>query len=308
MKKTVCLYYHHINGIGGVEIAILNLIEKLKDHYNIIVAHSYNNSDIDMLWRMAKHATIVNILHKETEADVVIYCSLYCQKGRIKANKELRWLHGCIDDMNAKLPEEPYISDYIAVGEVCKEQLDKRISKPSHLIYNELNANIHQLSKEKVKESPKAKINLVTVSRISPEKGFERMLKISDQLKDYSWTIVGNGYNKEYENKIKGKAPKEWTFVGDKENPFPYIKNADWLVQLSDYEAFGYVMLEAKVLGTPVLTTDYPSAFEMIDKEEYGHIIKKDLSDFDESIFYKEKKFIFEYQTSINQWIELINK
>lgn len=306
MKKTICFYYFHINTIGGVETAILNLIAKLKEHYNIIVAYSYDNSSIDMLLKMSQHAEIVNILHKDIKADIVVYCSLYCQKGRIKAKKELRWVHGCIDDMEVKLPKEPFIENYIAVGTVCKEQLDKQAHKESVLIYNELNPKIIELSKEPI-EVTRSKLNLVTVSRISPEKGFERMLKMSEMLKgiDYNWVIVGNGYNKAYENTIKKKAPKQWQFVGAKDNPFPYIKNADWLVQLSDYEAFGYVMLESKVLGTPVITTDYTSAFEMINKPDYGMIIKKDLSDFDVNSLFSEKKFNFEYKSNINKWLEL---
>lgn len=307
MKKTICFYYHHINTIGGVEIAILNLISILKKDYNIIVAYSYNNSSLDMLVRMSDHAKVVNILNKDVEADIVVYCSLYCQKGRIKANKELRWVHGCIDDMKVKLPNEPYIKDYIAVGEVCKQQLDRHSHKPSHLIYNELNPDIISLSNEKV-NTKKSKLNLVTVSRISKEKGFERMLKVHEKIKhlDYNWVIVGCGYDKGYEKIIREKAPSNWEFVGKKENPFPYIKQADFLIQLSDYEAFGYVMLEAKVLGTPVITTNYPSAYEMIQHGENGYITNKDLTDFDIDWFNSKLLFNFDYQSNINDWIKIL--
>lgn len=303
--KTICWYYHHLNCIGGVETAILNLIKQLKSRYKIIVAHSYNDSSINMLVKMSEHAEVVNILHKSIEVDTVVYCSLYCQKGRIKAKKEIRWVHGCIEDMKVKLPIEPYIKEYIAVGKVCKEQLDKQSYKPSKLIYNELHPDILTLCHNKIKTF-KSKLNLVTVSRISPEKGFERMLKMSEQLTDYKWIIVGNGYNKAYEKKIKDLAPKEWLFVGEQDNPFPYIKQADWLIQLSDYEAFGYVMLESKVIGTPVITTDYPSAYEMIDKPEYGHIIKKDLSDFNINLLNQKKKFKFDYHSNIDEWLKIL--
>lgn len=307
MKKTICFYYHHINTIGGVEIAILNLTRILKETYDIYIAYSYDGSSFEMIKRMSENAKMINILYKDIEVDTVVYCSLYCQKGRIKANKELRWVHGCIDDMKVKLPNEPHIQDYIAVGEVCKSQLDKHSHKPSHVIYNELHPEIISLSNKEI-SIDKSKINLVTVSRISREKGFERMLKMSERLQgiDYTWTIVGNGYDKVYENIIKEKAPKEWKFVGHTDNPFPYIKQADILIQLSDYEAFGYVMLESKVLGTPIITTDYPSAYEMINKPEYGHIIKKDLSNFETSMLFIEKKFNFTYESNINQWFKLL--
>ena len=150
-------------------------------------------------------------------------------------------------------------------------------------------------------------LKLVTVSRISREKGFERMLKISEQLKDidYVWHIVGNGYDTNYQDYIKKKAPKNWVFHGKLENPFPYIKKADFLLQLSDYEAFGFVLLEALVLGTTVITTDYSSASEMIN-DTNGYIIKKDLSDFDVSIFKKKKKFTHEHKSGFEQWKKLL--
>jgi len=307
-NKKIAFYYHHINGIGGVEIAILNLIKKLSKEYDITVAYSLSNSDFDMLLRMSEYATIINLNHNELEVDTVIYCSLYCIKDKIKAKRELRWLHGCLTDMKAKLPKEN-IDEYISVGKICKEQLDIQLeTKESHLIYNELNSDIISLSKEKIAKKGK-ELRLLTVSRISPEKGFERMLEISNRLKqkgiNYVWDIVGNGYNKTYEEKIKKLAPKEWIFHGKLDNPFPYIKRADFLLQLSDYEAFGFVLLEALVLGTTVITTDYSSASEMIN-ESNGYIIKKDLSDLNLEIFNNKKKFKHEHKSNIEQWKKLL--
>ncbi len=307
-KKTICFYYHHINSIGGVEIAILNLIERLNPYYEIIIGYSHPPSDIEMLIRMSEFATVVNLNHKTIEVDTVIYCSIYCQKDKIKAKRHLRWLHGCLTDMKCTLPLNDNIDEYISVGEVCKEQLDIQLKgKKSHLIYNELNSNIQELAKEKI---PKVKnLNLVTVSRISREKGFERMLKISEQLEkeniDYTWTIVGEGYDKGYEAKIKELAPKQWNFVGKLQNPFPFIRNADYLLQLSDYEAFGFVLLEALVLGTTVITTDYSSAGEMIN-DTNGYIIKKDLSDFTTHILKTKKVFTHNHKSGIEQWQKLL--
>lgn len=302
--KKICFYYHHINSIGGVEIAILNLIERLHKDYDITIAYTAKDSDIEMLIRMSKYASIVNLNHKTIEVDTVVYCSIYCQKDKITAKRELRWMHGCLTDMKVKLPKEK-IDDYIAVGKVCKEQLDSQlINQESHLIYNELNSKIHELANEHIPEQKP--LTLVTVSRISREKGFERMLKLSKQIKqDYVWHIVGSGYDKKYEESIKKQAPDNWIFHGKLENPFPYIKNADFLLQLSDYEAFGFVLLEALVLGTTVITTNYSSASEMIN-ETNGYIIKKDLSDFDPEILNNKKVFTHEHKTGTELWKKLL--
>lgn len=48
-------------------------------------------------------------------------------------------------------------------------------------------------------------------------------------------------------------------FLGQKENPYPYIYHADLLVLASDYEGFGRVIAESLICGTPVVSTDCPS-------------------------------------------------
>lgn len=310
--KKILFYYPHINTIGGVEVAMLNLISILKKDYDITVGYSDNNSSFDMLLKISEHATVLNLQYIRKEYYVVIFCSPYCNKKYAKANKYVRWLHGCIKDMNYTLPKEE-IDVYVAVGQICKEQLDQQIKykdQESILIHNELNKDIIKLSNEKLQDKKHDKLHLVTVSRISPEKGFERMLILSEMLNkngiDYTWDIIGEGYNKQYQAKIIKQAPKQWKFHGKKDNPFPYIKRADFLLQLSDYEAFGYVLLEALTIGTTVITTNYSSAYEMI-KESNGYIINKDMTDIDLEIFKNKKKFKHNHTTSVDKWKEILN-
>lgn len=303
--KKICFYYHHINSIGGVEIAILNLIEKLYTNYDITVAYTAPFSDIEMLIRMSKYAKIANLNHKQIEVDTVVYCSLYCKKEKIKANKELRWVHGCLDGLKIKLPSEN-IDGYISVGKACKQQLDsKLINQESTLIYNVNNKNIHELANEYTIE--KRTLTLATVSRISREKGFERMLKISEKMKDidYIWHIVGEGHDKKYEQHIKSLAPENWVFHGSKQNPFPFTKNADFLVQLSSHEAYSYSILEALCLGTPVIVANFPSCDELIN-DKNGFILENDLSNFDPEIFNDKKVFEHEYNSNFEQWKNLL--
>jgi glycosyltransferase involved in cell wall biosynthesis len=47
-------------------------------------------------------------------------------------------------------------------------------------------------------------------------------------------------------------------FLGECENPFPYMAAATALVLTSDYESFGNVIVEAMALGTPTISTNCP--------------------------------------------------
>ena len=61
--------------------------------------------------------------------------------------------------------------------------------------------------------------------------------------------------------------------AGSKNNPYPYIKNADYLIQLSDHESWCLVITEAKKLGIPCIVTDFESSKEQITNDENGIII-----------------------------------
>ena len=52
---------------------------------------------------------------------------------------------------------------------------------------------------------------------------------------------------------------KDVYFLGFQKNPYPYIKNAKFMVLSSLFEGFGRVIAEALALKTPVISTDCPS-------------------------------------------------
>ncbi|MGP5209861.1 glycosyltransferase [Psychrobacter alimentarius] len=73
--------------------------------------------------------------------------------------------------------------------------------------------------------------------------------------------LLGQGKHKsETEQLVKElNLEKKVVFLGFCENPFPYIKNAQFKILTSDWEGFALVIAEALVLGTPVISTNCPS-------------------------------------------------
>ncbi len=67
---------------------------------------------------------------------------------------------------------------------------------------------------------------------------------------------------------LKGKAH----FLGQVENPFKFMENADLYVSASEYEGFSNAIGEAMVTGTAVVSTDCPSGPReiLVGNKEFG--------------------------------------
>jgi glycosyltransferase involved in cell wall biosynthesis len=126
-------------------------------------------------------------------------------------------------------------------------------------------------------------IRLVTISRISKEKGFLRMLKMETILKQRGVNFIWDCYGDTTTNHAKNIIPKfkNVNFKGVTHKPKEVVKEYDYLVQLSDTEGFPYSIYEAMQQMIPVIATDFPSIHEMIEKGVNGYILKKDLSNLD---------------------------
>lgn len=122
-------------------------------------------------------------------------------------------------------------------------------------------------------------INFVSCGRIHEMKGYDRLINVFHRLDDMgllkhvSLTIIGDGpdfskvQNLIQEYGLKGKVK----LLGRRKNPYPYVKAADAFLMCSRYEPFGLVVLEAMVLGTPVISTEVASIREIMN-ENYGTI------------------------------------
>ena len=58
-----------------------------------------------------------------------------------------------------------------------------------------------------------------------------------------------------------------------KENPYPYIKKCDLLVQSSRWEGKSVVLDEAKILATPILATNYSTIKDQLIDQKEGIIV-----------------------------------
>lgn len=138
------------------------------------------------------------------------------------------------------------------------EKVHKRV------VYNYIDKD---LVLEKAKEKSeigfnKNELNFVSVCRLVEQKAIERLIEVHKRLIDdkymHKFYIVGDGPSKEkLEAKIKEEGlEKTFILLGQKENPYPYIRQADYFCLLSYFEGYPMVVEEAKILNKEILITD----------------------------------------------------
>lgn len=99
-------------------------------------------------------------------------------------------------------------------------------------------------------------LNVVLVGRLEPEKAFHRMLDAARILKqdglEINWLILGKGY--EYDSLIHKKEQyglDNVHFLGFRKNPYAYMRAADIVGALSEYEGFSLTIVESLPVGNP---------------------------------------------------------
>ena len=120
-------------------------------------------------------------------------------------------------------------------------------------------------------EFPANKFNIVSCGRVSHEKGMDLAVEAAAELvamghNHIHWWIVGGGpAEEEVRAKIAELHMEDYvTLLGMKGNPYPYIKRADLYVQPSRFEGYPMTILEALILGQPVVSTDSAGAREIL--------------------------------------------
>jgi len=137
-------------------------------------------------------------------------------------------------------------------------------------------------------------INIVSVGRLSKPKQFNLSIETAKRLIDdgykIKWYIIGEGSERLYlEGLIKGyQLQNKVILLGYRENPYPYINACDIYVQTSSFEGLGMTVIEAKILCKPIVSTNFPTASEILENGKLGIITEMNVESVSEGI----KKFI----------------
>ncbi|MDQ0198775.1 glycosyltransferase [Neobacillus ginsengisoli] len=237
---------------------------------------------------------------------------------RVKATKKISWVHFDISkhNVNKKLYEKLYkkFNNIYVVSKEARERLIEEIptvKNKAEVFKNLVPTNlIKKMSKETIIfDETYQGIKIVTVGRLSKEKGQDLAIKVLSKLLkngyEVRWYCIGEGNSRrKYEMLINDYDIKNNFFLlGSTPNPYPYIAKADIYVQTSRHEGYCLTLAEAKCLQKPIITTNFTGAREQLKDGFNGLIV-----DFDEEDLYKKIKYLIDFPLQRKKLSENLQK
>lgn len=239
-KTQVIIWTKWTMEIGGIETFIYNFCMNFKDKKDILVL--YETMDMKQILRLIPYVRVEKIdYNKKYVCDTLIANRVLDEIPKcISYGTSVQMVHTCREAYNGKVPDD---RDYtVFVSETAKKSFTEKFNNPQ--VINNITY---------VKPVEKA-LTLVSATRLGTgEKGQKRMKCLAERMNrlgiPYVWHIFCDKTIPMPENVV---------FIQPKLDIKPYIKAADYLVQLSDTEAFCYSIAEALEVGTAVLATPLP--------------------------------------------------
>lgn len=174
----------------------------------------------------------------------------------------------------------------VCVSEAAADSVREVIGDPGNLCvcYNPIDyKDILQKAKADCDQvKPEGKPLFVTVGRLTQQKNYLCLLDVCKQLQekyDFEVWIVGDGpQRKALEEKIETYGLHCVKLLGEKKNPYPYVKQADWFISTAEWESYGIAMQEALILDVPVLSAYCAVVDEVIDPR-FGRVVPNSMEE-----------------------------
>ncbi|MFJ7827542.1 glycosyltransferase [Psychrobacillus sp. NPDC096623] len=303
VEKVMMNLVNHLP-IDKYKITILtnNYEQKFYDSYDETVDYWYINKKLikgtsilvracNKVLRKINNGKIKRLI-KEEQFDIVIAikegpCMHFISD--LDAPKKIAWVHTDYDVLHwtkgffkegQELNVMKKFNYIVCVSNKVKESVIKNVGDLGNLIFraNPLDEKyIQEKSKEEaiidnLDHSPL----FMSVGRLCKEKGFDMLLNVCQKLNinnyKYSLYIIGDGeYRELLENYIDQNQLNNVKLLGLKNNPYKYLKHADWFISASRAEGYALVTQEAAILGIPIIATDCSGVKELLGEDnKYG--------------------------------------
>ncbi|MDF2868973.1 MAG: hypothetical protein K0R05_548 [Anaerocolumna sp.] len=122
-------------------------------------------------------------------------------------------------------------------------------------------------------------IRLVTVGRLHYQKGYDIAIEVLAKLRkdgyNVRWYVIGEGAERRNLEMLTKKYGVEEYFIlmGARDNPYPYMKQADLYVHATRFEGKSIAIEEAQILGKTIVASDCTGNREQIESGYDGILV-----------------------------------
>ena len=225
----------------------------------------------------------------------------YCYVlNKTNAKLKMGFVHGELTYMGDISSWQKYMSafDKIAyVSDAVRRQFISRypyLEKNACTIYNMFSAKkiIEMSEMPNEIQLDKSKTSIVTVARIDNDfKQIHWIVDVCARLKTedappFCWYIVGDGpdYEQTVRLSVEKKVDDVLNFLGRQDNPFNIEKQADFTVLASKSEAYPMTVIESFILRKPMIVTEFPAVYEMMENGKHGVIADQSVESLTECV------------------------
>lgn len=283
-KLIVCGHQHDaVYQTRGVETIYLNKNRVLHAIPQIIKYLVLNKTDIVVgsISHVNKILAILSMFFKKTKF-VGREASVLSEMDKFSENKsQTKWFvfekyHGKLDAI-------------ICQSADMAEDLKKNYYFPTDKLFIINNPISENFTVKKARNNHLPTKQLVTIGRLSKEKGYERILLALSKLDfDYYYTIVGTGVEK---NTLFNYAKQlnisdKIRFIDYTNDIALYLSKSDVFIQGSYVEGFPNALLESCAIGTPVIAFNAPGGTKEIIQESINGFIVNNEKEFIEKLKY----------------------
>lgn len=238
--------------------------------------------------RYLKYIHKLKKIFKEIDPDIIVpFLAMPAFMTLISKNKNSRVIVGVRNDPKTEyttflkkklmLSLYPKADGFVFQTRDAQEYFKNIISCKQTIIYNAISRDF--LNYKSV-ETKKKKI--VSVGRLHWQKNYPLLIDafehINKKYSEYKLVIYGEGSEREKLQRIidDKNLTKQVLLVGNVDDVKKNISNASLFVMTSDFEGMPNALIEALVLGLPVISTDCPCGGprELIDNNKNGILIK----------------------------------
>lgn len=311
--KRVIVYTHRLNKIGGVETFIHNFCKRLSPLIDVLFV--YGDGDPEFLNIIGNYCDVERYDDKVFETDTLLLVSAWGKNPEktIKASKYIQMIHAdytaYFKNWNFTYARGRKTSHHVAVGNHVGESFTKATGLPIDKVIVNLLDNTYTPAPKSDPEP--GKLKFITATRYSREKGLDRMIQFAKLLNQsgvsWEWDVYGNieqGLGLTYKNEFLSLGMVCHDVKRDVQIE---VNKADYMVQLSDTEGMPYCVQESLQALTPVITTKYPSATELITEGQNGWLMNFDLSNFNVDKFKRIPKLeTYQEKSSEQDWLNIL--